>query len=710
MWGMIYSALRSELQKQRPDLDLEAVDRAYEFAKKAHGDQLRYSGEPYILHPVEVARNLLALNPDLAAMQAALLHDVTEDTTVPLSAIEAEFGEEVAGLVQGLEKLAVVKLRSEDPQEEKWKKMFLAMAKDIRIVFIKLADRLHNMRTLQFVPEHKRQRIARETLAVHAAIASRMGIYQFKSELEDLCFQYLYPEDFKELSDRLAVHQARSEECMSYATSQVEQLLVREGVRVEKVDGRFKHLWSIYQKLQKKDVRELSEIYDLFAVRVLLPDDLKDDKEDTAHLYSVLGLLHGEYLPMQERFKDYVMAPKPNGYRSLHTTLLGLGGTIYDEPTEVQIRTVGMHKEAEIGVASHWTYKLGKKNRPMDLKLQRTLETALQKVQALVDREPDLLAEVKPWVEDFQHLKVTERKRVEALLEEKGLEREDLDAIRKGRSNQALSLSPNLDEQLAWLRGLARAKPKSAIDLYPDKIFVLTPHEKVVELPKGANPIDFAYMVHTEVGNKMVNAKVNGRIVPIDYELQNGEVVEIVTRSNAKPNRYWVSLAKTASARSKIKNWFNKEDKEVNVAAGREMVNKELQNLNKGTLDEKLTLFKNYAGKSRTLAEREQLLENVGLGNVSPFHLVKTVFPDDTAQEKKKGEIIIPAEYTGEVLVTGEEDLPVVLSACCKPRPPHTILGYVTKGQYIRIHRKDCRELAGLDEARFVKSHWKVRA
>lgn len=706
---MVYNTLRSEVSQLRPDLDLRILDETYVFAEAAHSGQKRYSGEDYIIHPVEVARNLLVLNPDMPAMQAALLHDVTEDTDVPLSAIEQKFGSEVAALVNGLDKLAIVKVRAEDPQEEKWKKMFLAMAKDIRIVFIKLADRLHNMRTLQHVPEHKRQRIARETLGVHAAIASRLGIYQIKSDLEDLCFEYLYPEDYKDLSDKLASYRARSEECMAFASSQLEQVLLRENIAVKQVQGRMKHLWSIYQKLQKKDIKSLDEIYDLFALRIILPDELNGEKEDFSRLYEILGFLHGEYLPLQDRFKDYIAVPKANGYRSLHTTILGLGGDLFDEPTEVQIRTESMHVESELGLASHWTYKMGKTARELDLKLQKSVQKLLQKVNALLAAEPDLEALVKPWVESFQNMKLEDRKRAENLLLEKGFTLEEVQTLRKGQSNQNLSLSPNIDEQLAWLRGLAKRSSKSEINLYPDKIFVLTPKDKVIELPLGANPIDFAFTVHTEVGNKMVNAKVNGKIVPFDYELQNGEKVEILTRANARPKQYWISIAKTSSARSKIKNWFNKQDKDSNVAAGRDMMNKELLALGKPPLDDKLSLLKGYAGKGRSVPEREQLLENIGLGNVTPFQLVKNLFPIETSQEKKKGEIIIPAEYTEEILVTGEADLPVVLSACCKPRPPHEIIAYVTKEQIIRIHKQTCRELHGLDEARFLKSHWQVK-
>lgn len=638
--GMSYSTLRKKIVERRPDLSIEAIDLAYEFAKKAHKGQKRYSGEAYIIHPVGVAEILLDLNPDLPAMQAALLHDVTEDTPVGIDEIEKTFGKEIAGLVSGLEKLAVVKMRKEDPQVEKWKKMFLAMAKDVRIVFIKLADRLHNMRTLHSVPLHKQERIARETLGVHAAIASRLGIYQIKSELEDLCFKFLYPDEYKELSRKLSSQRRRSEECMEFAISQLKHLLNREGVKFVEIQGRMKHLWSIYQKLQKKDSTGLDEIYDLFAVRIILPDLFLGEKEQVSHVYSVLSLLHAEYIPLPDRFKDYIAQAKPNGYRSVHTTILGLGGDVYDEPTEVQIRTLSMHKESEIGIASHWTYKLGK----------------------------------------------------------------------KGRSREVSSLHSNVEEQMAWLRGLAeKGDLKSEIDLYPDRIFVLTPKEKVIELPQGANPIDFAFAVHTEVGNKMINAKANGKIVPLDYELKNGEVVEIVTRNNAKPNRYWISLARTASARSKIKNWFNKQDKSVNIAAGREMVNKELQSLGKTVLDDRNSLLKNYSGITRSPTDREHLLENVGLGTASAVQIVRTLFPEETAHARKKSIIISAANYTDKVLVTGEENLPVVLSACCKPKPPHSIIGYVTRGQFIRIHKENCKELSALEKERFVSAKWKER-
>ena len=700
MVHMDYTVLRADILDSRPDIDIKDIDKAYEFAKAAHEGQKRYSGEDYIMHPVAAAGILLRLHPDLETIQACLLHDVTEDTERTLEEVEREFGGDVAKLVKGAEKLSLVKLKEDDIRAEKWKDMFLAMAKDIRIVFIKLADRLHNMQTLEHVPDHKRERIARESLEVHAAIASRLGIYNLKSEIEDLCFMHLYPEEYKELSEVLYKHRGRSAECMKYATSQVEQLLMREGVKVKQVKGRMKHLWSLRQKMIRYDTDAIEDIYDNFAVRVILPDE--------GDIYSALGVIHGEFIPLQDRFKDYAAVPKPNGYKSLHTTVVGLGGELYEEPTEIQIRTEQMHKEAELGIASHWTYKLGgKMKKSLDRERHFKLHSALQKVNA---ENLDIVGVVGDWIEKYQGMMPEDRAKVEKLLLVHGLSEVDLDNIMKGRSQGNLSLHPDVDQQLAWLRGLAEEeKPNADIDLYPDKIFVLTPGRDVVELPRGATPIDFAFAIHTEVGTKMVHAKVNGRIVPLDYELRNGEVVEVGTRRNAKPNRYWLSIAKTSSAKSKIKNWFNKQDYEGNVVAGREMLNKQLAFLGKPALDDKLFALKEYAGQVRTLHEREQILESIGLGTTTAAQVVKTLHPGETSQSKAQKEVdsLSYDELTKKVLVTGEEDLPVVLSSCCKPKPPAAIIGYVARGQTIRVHRQSCRELAGLEGERFVSAHWK---
>lgn len=710
MGRMSYLDLRSQLSATRPDVDLVLLDKAYEFAKRAHEGQQRYSGEPYLIHPVAVAEILLTLNPDVMTLQAALLHDVLEGTGVELEALLKDFGPEVAGLVEGMNKLSVVKIRKEDCEAENWKKMFLAMAKDVRIVFIKLAERLHNMRTLEFVPEEKRERIARESLLVHAAIASRLGLYSIKSELEDLCFKHLYPEAYEELSNQILDHQVRSEKGMEFAISNLEQLLVREGIVIEKIQGRFKHLWSLYQKMEKKEKFSLDSVYDLFAVRIILPDQYEAGEEQVAQLYAVLGLIHQEFVPLPKRFKDYVAVPKPNGYRSLHTTVLGLGGALYDEPTEVQIRTLQMHRESELGVASHWAYKLGVRNKAnLSPKEQKIVREAVKRIQLMLKIEPDLLALVQTWLEDYQHMLPSDRVKVEELLTKRGILHDTLLLIRRARAMGPLHLRPEVEEQLAWLRGLAESEEvRPEMDLYPDRIFVLTPKRQVLELPRGSTPIDFAYLVHTELGHKLLSAKANGRIVPLDYELQNGDVLEVLTRSTAKPNRYWYSLAKTPAAKTKIRNWFNKQDKELNVAAGRDSVNRELAAVGKPLLDEKLVALKEYGGKERSIAEREQLLENVGLGSVSSTQIVKVMFPEEQVVfEKPKTDYVAPWGFTDKVLVTGEADLPVVFSACCKPKPPYPVVGYVTRGHSIRIHRLSCRELSGLDGQRFVSVLWK---
>jgi guanosine-3',5'-bis(diphosphate) 3'-pyrophosphohydrolase len=715
---MTYIALKNEIKDGFPHIDLEAVDLAYDFAKAAHEGQTRYSGEPYIIHPVEATRILLSLNPDLAAIQACLLHDVTEDTERTLAEIEAVFGKEVASLVEGLEKLAIVKMSADKGQDEKWKKMFLAMAGDVRIVFIKLSDRLHNMRTLEHVPAHKQTRIAKETLGVHAAIASRLGIYQLKSQLEDLCFRYLYPEDWKRLSGEVQAYHEKSDEMMTFALSQIEQLLVREGVKIQQVKARVKHLWSLHRKMLEKDTQDLKDIYDLFAIRVILPDDV----ENVSHLYTTLGLLHKEFLPLQNRFKDYVAVPKPNGYRSLHTTLLGVGGDLYEEPTEVQIRSYTMHREAELGVASHWAYKENVKLQKLDRARHFALHKSLKKVHALVEREPEIEGMVREWVEKYQQMKPVDRSKVEHALEQRGIEAEDLDHIKKGRSQEVLRLGPDVEEQLAWLKGLAESEQQSSeMDLYPDKIFVLTPNRDVIELPKGASPIDFAYAIHTDLGNRLAFAKVNGRIISLDTRLHNGDVVSVGTRTSAKPSRYWLSIAVSHSARAKIKNWFNKEDRELNVAQGRKLMNEQLSMMNQPLLDDKLSLFKKYGGESLGMSERERVLESVALGSVGIFHVLRQVIPEvlnaldsNHKMASKAGHVEAAVEkkdrsayLSQQILITGESDLPVVLSACCKPKKGHGIIGYVTRGRAIRVHRQSCSELSGLEGDRFVSAMWR---
>jgi GTP pyrophosphokinase len=697
---MIYEDLRSLIVENRPDIDINEVDKAYRFADKAHQGHLRYSGEPYIDHLVESAKILLGFEPDLLSIQACLLYDVLEETDITRDMIAEHFGEELAELLESMKNLAIVKLRIDDINTEKWRGLFLAMAKDIRVVFVKLSARLHNMRTLEFVPEEKRERIARETLLLHAAIASRLGMYQVKSELEDLCFRYLYPEHYEKLSAQLSNIHEKSEEYMDFAISQIEELLKNEDVEFLEVRGRMKHRWSIYQKMLAKGNIELAEIHDLFALRIILPDKFRNEKEDIAHLYAALGILHGYYIPMQDRFKDYIALPKPNGYRSLHTTVLGVGADLYDDPTEIQIRSKKMHEESEYGIASHWSYK-EKLSTPKNAYL---LNEAMNEILGLIKKNPEIESDVRDWIEKYQQMKFEDRKRIEALLLELGIEEKKLNNIKKARSQGPLILHGDQERHMAWLRGLAQSEHE--IDISPDKIFVLTPRKDVMELPKGATPIDFAYMVHSNVGDKCAGAKVNGKIVPLDYELKNGDLVDIVTRSNATPNRYWLSIVKTSAARSKIKNWLNRQDKDQNIKLGHDMLNKELERVGKEKLDDKLSLLKDYGGKPRTISEREELLEAIGLGSVSASTIVHSLFY--IAEEKEELEDVpVTFEFTGEVLVTGEANLPVVFAACCKPKAPQAIIAYVTRGNTIRIHKQSCRELAGLEGERFISAHWK---
>lgn len=658
---MDYVELRKWILKERPDLNLEAVDLAHDFAKKAYGDLKRYSGEPAIAHSVALTALLLQLKPDLPTVQAGLMHDLIEDTEVTLENIRAVFGEEVAELLEACAKLSSVRVAEASAMnEDRWHKLFLAMSKDIRIVFIKLADRLHNMRTLNFVPAAKRQRIAKETMMIHAAIAGRLGIYQFKSELQDLCFKYLYPEEFKKLEKELKDYRKKSEAFLIRAEQTLQEFLTKKELSFLEIQGRFKHLWSIHEKLQSKGVERLEDLYDLFALRVILPDRERQGEEDVSHLYSTLGLLHAEFLPLQDRFKDYVAFPKPNGYRSLHSTLIGLFGDGDDLPAEVQIRTERMHRESEIGVASHMDYKTEKKlNKKIDQRRHFSMQKALNHIQEILDKHPELKEEIKEWVENYQRMSFADRSRVEKLMKSKGLSDLEVDQIHKARSQEAIRLSSTLEKQLAWLRGLSEEDATSLeMELYNDRIFVMTPKRDLIELPKGATPVDFAYSIHSDLGNHLVHAKINGRIVPLDYELKNGEVVEVGTRNDAKPNPYWASFVKSSSARAKIKAYFSKMNKE----------------------------------------EGEVL--SVSAEN-STGVLKKT---EGAKGGLKKNDSNLP---TIEVLVTGEQGLPLVFSSCCKPKMPDEIVAFVGRGKRLRIHRQDCRELSGLEERRLIVAHWK---
>ncbi|MDD3269956.1 MAG: bifunctional (p)ppGpp synthetase/guanosine-3',5'-bis(diphosphate) 3'-pyrophosphohydrolase, partial [Syntrophomonadaceae bacterium] len=488
----------SRVSKYDPDGNFSSISKAYEFAENAHFGQKRISGEPYIIHPYEVALILTDIEMDSAAICAALLHDVIEDTRVSYLDILREFGEEIALLVDGVTKLSRIDFKSrEDAQAENLRKMFIAMAKDIRVIIIKLADRLHNMRTLNFQNERKQKEIAQETMEIFAPLAHRLGIFKFKWELEDLSFYYLEPETYHEVAKRLKQKRRERE---NYVNDLVEQIIagLRQIDIVADIEGRPKNIFSIYKKMLKQR-KDIDEIYDKIAIRVLV--------DDVRECYGVLGIIHTMWKPLPGRFKDYIATPKANMYQSLHTTLIGKGG----EPFEVQIRTVEMHRTAEYGIAAHWRYKEG--TNPKERKF---------------DEKLSWLRQILEWQQDIK----------------------------------------DTSEFMESLR----------IDLFDDTVFVFSPKGAVIELPKGACPVDFAYRVHTEVGHKCTGARVNGRIVPLDFPLDNGDIVEIITSKNSPgPTRDWLNMVKTSSARSRIKQWFNREKRQENIIKGHEILEKELK-------------------------------------------------------------------------------------------------------------------------------------
>ena len=657
-----FAPVLDRIKKQSPSYDMERIVRAYEYARDAHEGQKRFSGEPYIIHPVAVVDILLDYNPDEEMIIAALLHDVSEDTDRTLVQIEAEFGPKVAYMVQGLEKLSKVRSRIDEPYAENLRRMFVHMAADFRIIIIKLCDRLHNMSTLEYVKPHKQERIATETLDVYVPIAARLGIYNLKSKLEDLCFEFLEPEHYENVKEQLSSYSRMTDPLILDIKKTLTKCLAGGGFKKFKVEARLKSLYSIHVKLSRKSLSSVDEIYDIFAMRIILQDQKKDGREYTGHLYEALGVIHGMWAPLQQRFKDYIAVPKPNGYRSLHTTVVGLGPKSRNQPTEIQIRTESMHGEAERGVASHWLYgETGGATAGMD---------------AEEIRNSSKFGERLGWV-----------KALNSLQEEVSNNEEFIDDLHR--------------------------------DIFHRRIFVLTPAGDVQDLPAGATPIDFAYAVHSEVGNHCAMAKVNDAIVPLDYELQNGNVVEIITRDNAEPNQYWLSFVKTSSAKSKIKGWFRSNaDPQKILREGLEILNKHLEQISKAPLDADLQLLKNYGGCKLTLKDREELLRDIGRGMLYPNVVIKTLFPAEELlrsrsriieikkkkQDKKKA---IEEVGKNEVVVDGYTDFPIKMATCCQPNPGDAIIGYITRGRGVTVHKKACKVINNRKTERLIAAHWR---
>ena len=633
---MTINDLIAKVQKYDPSLDGSWLTAVYELADTAHEGQRRASGESYIAHPLAVADVLADLEMDRATVAAALLHDVVEDTVITSEEVSELFGAEIATLVDGVTKLTRIPYQSkEDAQVENLRKMFLAMAKDIRVIIIKLADRLHNMRTLASLPPAKQLTIAKETIEIYAPIAHRLGIWRVKWDLEDLALRYLDPDGYRDIAERVAKKRTEREEAVNSVVGELKSQFTSVGI-IGDVNGRPKHFYSIYQKMRKG--RDFATIYDLTAVRVIV-ESVKD-------CYGALGVVHSIWKPLPGRFKDYIAMPKPNMYQSLHTTVVGPGG----DPLEVQIRTLDMHRTSEYGIAAHWRYKEGAK--PGD-----PVETKLTWLRSLLE-----------WQNDMR-------------------------------------------DSRAFMENLK-------LDLFDNQVFIFSPKGDVFSLPAAATPLDFAYQVHTNVGNHCVGAKVNGKIVPLDYQLKNGDICEILLNKNsARPSLDWISIVKTSGAKHKIKQWFRKERKEENVLTGLESLENELArqhmraDLSRGDLIEKIAQKMNYT-------TAHDLYAAIGFGDASSVSAVQRLRDEaktdnlvDLAALARPAPPRRVARNSSGIRIAGVDDVLVRVSKCCSPVPGDPIMGFVTIGRGVSVHRADCPNVAYMNgtperilQAQFVDS------
>lgn len=625
--------------------DSKLIMRAYKYALENHGDQKRKSGEPYIVHPIQVAYTLAELGLDDATICAALMHDLAEDTSVTLNDISSEFTPEIAEMVNGVTKLAKIQyVSAEEQQVENYRKMFLAMGKDIRVILIKLADRLHNIRTLKYLKRDRQIAIAQETIDLYAPLANRLGVFSMKWELEDQAFKYLYPEEYREIVEGI---DKKREERLKFIDQIVDEIkihLKKEKISCE-ITGRAKHLYSIYRKM-KRDNKTLDQIYDLFALRILV-NSVKD-------CYAALGVVHELYTPMPGRFKDYIAVPKPNMYQSLHTTLIGPNGT----PFEVQIRTYNMHRIAEFGIAAHWAYKE-----------QSFLHGKKENVTVKEDKLA-WLRESLEWQKDMQ----------------------------------------NPDEFMSTLK----------TELVEDSVYVFTPKGQIKTLPKGSTPIDFAYSIHADIGNKMVGAKINSKMMPIITPLHNGDIVDIMTNDNSKgPSRDWLKFVKSSSAKTKIQQWFKKNERDLNIERGKEIIARELKRIRLNS-DELLT-SKNIESTLQKYSFKtiDDMYAAVGFGSITATKVLSKIIeeyrktqPNKELEEKieelhTKHTVIDNVSKSG-IIVKGIDNCLVRLSKCCNPVPGDEIIGYITRGRGVTVHTKDCVNIKDLlkDEERIIDVSW----
>ena len=633
-----------ELLSHHPDADVELVRRAYVYATRAHKGQRRKSGDPYIMHPLEVALLVAQLNLDAPSVCAGLLHDTVEDTEVTVEDVRYQFGQEVAGLVESLTKLNKINFQNqEEAQAANFRKMLIAMSRDLRVILIKLSDRLHNMRTLGNLPLEKRQRISRETIDIYAPLASRLGLYGLKVEMEDLCFKHLFPEDYQAIAALIDKTKAEREDYIERVTSQLMEFLSESSINAT-VSGRPKHLWSIHQKL-KRVGGDLESLFDILAFRIIV--------DRTPACYESLGMIHSLWRPIPGRFKDYIALPKQNGYQSLHTAVFGPD----QERIEVQIRTQEMHRAAELGVAAHWVYK----------------EQGSQNKRRKQPMSPD---------ETFVWLR------------------------------QLLEWQRDLKDPKDFLQAVR-------VDLFDEEVYVFTPGGDVHPLPRGATPIDLAYEIHTDLGHECTGAKVNGKIVSLRYELQNGDVVEIIRTRGSHPKMDWVKFVKTGRASTKIRAYHRTKANEQSLEVGRELLDRELKRF--GT---SLTRFRkdgklDQLVQQRRMSSEKELLIDLGYGKSDPAQLLEPFFETESADSKARVETFEPSptppsvskNKQSSIMVDGQEGIAVHYPKCCSPISGDEVVGFVTLGRGVTVHRADCPHCLDYDPTRRVPVSWsEVRA
>ena len=646
---VLYEELINSVRKYHPSTDISMIEKAYRVASEAHEGQKRKSGEPYIIHPLCVAIILADLELDKETIVAGLLHDAVEDTWMTYEEVEKEFGSEVALLVDGVTKLGQLSYSADkvEVQAENLRKMFLAMAKDIRVILIKLADRLHNMRTLQYMRPEKQQEKARETMDIYAPIAMRLGISKIKVELDDLSLKYLKPDVYYDLVEKIALRKSEREQFVGAIVKEVKKHMDDANIKAQ-VDGRVKHFFSIYKKMVNQD-KTIDQIYDLFAVRILV-DTVKD-------CYAALGVIHEMYKPIPGRFKDYIAMPKPNMYQSLHTTLIGPNG----QPFEIQIRTFEMHKTAEYGIAAHWKYK----------------ESSDGKAPVGKSEEEKLnwLRQILEWQRDM-----SDNKEFMSLL-------------------------------------------KNDLDLFADSVYCFTPQGDVKTLPSGSTPVDFAYSVHSAVGNKMVGARVNGKLVPIEYQIKNGDRIEIITSQNSQgPSRDWLKLVKSTQAKNKINQWFKKELKEDNILKGKEMLTQYARAKGFKIVNYTKPQYQDAVMHKYGFRDWESVLAAIGHGGLKEgqvFNKLVEAYYKENKKNLTDEQVLEAAGETQEklhitknksgIVVKGIHDVAVRFSKCCNPIPGDEIVGFVTRGRGITIHRTDCinvLNMSEMDRTRLIEAEW----